>query len=351
MCRYSVSRAGSTPIRPAAFRAFAGVRQNAKSDRIRRSQKIIVGPWPHAISRSSRTGQIDFGPRAVLEPPENLAGHNVPAELSLKWFDYWLKDIDNGMAEEAPIRIFVMGANVWRDEFEWPLARTRFTKFHLHSNGRANSLDPGEGRLRPEPPQGAQPPDRYTYNPEDPVWERGGNFSYSIPGVGDASELAGPFDQRPTERRDDVLVYTSDELEAEVEATGPLTAQLYVASSAPDTDFASRLIDVHPDGRAMNFSEGFIRARYRDAKEIPQLMEPGRIYPLTIEMQPTSLVFKRGHRIRVHITSSDFPHYDRNPNTGKTFGQDAEMRVARQTVYHEALYPSHILLPIIPAAR
>ena len=214
---------------------------------------------------------------------------------------------------------------------------TRFTKFYLHSNGRANSLDPGEGRLREEPPQGAQPPDRHTYNPEDPVWgARGEIFRHSIPGSATPPNWRAPFDQRPTERRDDVFVYTSDELETEVEATWPLTAQLYVASSAPDTDFAIRLIDVHPDGRVMNFSEGFIRVRYRDAKETPQLMEPGRIYPLTIEMQPTSLVFKRGHRIRVHITSSDFPHFDRNPNTcGKPFGQDAEMRVARQTVYHE----------------
>jgi putative CocE/NonD family hydrolase len=335
----------------AAFRAFTGVREHAGDEQIRKSQRILVGPWPHGISRSSRTGELDFGPQALLDTVENLTGHNAPLDLSLRWFDYWLKGIDNGIMREPPIRIFVMGANVWRNENEWPLARTRFTKYYLHSRGKANSLEPDDGRIHTTPPGEKQPPDRYTYNPDNPVWERGGNFSYSVPGIGVANDLAGPFDQRPTERRDDVLVYTSEELKEDLEVTGPLTTQLYISSSAPDTDFAVRLVDVYPDGRALNFSEGIVRARYRNSKESPSLLEPGQIYPLTVEMQPTSLVFKKGHRIRVHVTSSDFPHYDRNPNTGKEFGRDNEVRLAHQTVYHEAAYPSHIVLPVIPVSR
>ena len=194
-------------------------------------------------------------------------------------------------------------------------------------------------------------PDQYSYDPENPVYERGGNFSYSIPGVGGSSELSGPFDQRPNERRDDVLVYTSEPLTEDLEVTGPLTCKLYISSSAPDTDFVVRLVDVHPDGRALNYSEGILRVRYRESWESPQLMEPGQVYAITIEMQPTSQVFKKGHRIRVDVTSSDFPHFDRNPNTGHEFGMDAEVQIAEQTIYHNAKYPSHIVLPVIPAGK
>ncbi len=330
----------------AAFRAFTGVRTHARDEKVRRSQRILIGPWPHGISRSSQTGELDFGPEAVIDTIENLMGHNAPLDLSLRWFDYWLKGIDNGIMEEPPIRIFVMGANVWRNEHEWPLARTRFTEFYLHSNGNANSAG-GDGVLSTSPPLD-ETPDRFVYDPANPVWERGGNFSYSIPGIGDLNQLAGPFDQRENEQRDDVLVYTSSVLEEDLEVTGPLTVQLYISSSAPDTDFTARLVDVYPDGRAFNFSEGILRVRYRDSFESPSLMEPGMVYKLTIEMQPTSLVFLKGHRIRVDISSSDFPHYDRNPNTGKPHGLDDEIRVAHQTVYHDAARPSHILLPVIP---
>ena len=301
----------------------------------------MVGPWPHAISRSSRIGEVDFGPDSLIDLEA----------LTFRWNDYWLKGIDNGIMNEPPIRIFVMGANVWRDEHEWPLARTQFTNFHLHSKGNANSLHGGDGTLSVTPPGEDESPDQYSYDPENPVYERGGNFSYSIPGVGGSGELSGPFDQRPNERRDDVLVYTSEPLTEDLEVTGPLTCKLYISSSAPDTDFVVRLVDVHPDGRALNYSEGILRVRYRESWESPQLMEPGQVYAITIEMQPTSLVFKKGHRIRVDVTSSDFPHFDRNPNTGHEFGMDAEVQIAEQTIYHNAKYPSHIVLPVIPAGK
>ena len=325
----------------AAFRGFSGVRTHAKSEKIRRSQRILVGPWPHGLSRSSRTGEVDFGPDSLIDLEA----------LTLRWNDYWLKGIDNGIMDEPPVRIFVMGANVWRDEHEWPLARTQFTNFYLHSQGNANSLHGGDGTLSVTSPGENESPDQYSYDPENPVYERGGNFSYSIPGVGGSGELSGPFDQRPNERRDDVLVYTSEPLTEDLEVTGPLTCKLYISSSAPDTDFVVRLVDVHPGGRALNFSEGILRVRYRESWESPQLMEPGQVYAITIEMQPTSLVFKKGHRIRVDVTSSDFPHFDRNPNTGHEFGMDAEVQIAEQTIYHNTKYPSHIVLPVIPAGK
>ena len=333
----------------AAFRGFTGVRTHAASERVRTSQRIMVGPWPHGISRSTRTGEVDFGPAAIVESEEGLAGHNVPQDLALRWFDHWLKGMDNGVMKAPPIRLFVMGANVWRNENEWPLARTSFTNYYFHSKGSANSLV-GDGTLTTSAASAKGGKDTYAYDPLNPVFERGGNFSYSITGVGGSGDLAGPRDQRPNERRDDVLVYTSEPLAEDLEVTGPLTCKLYVSSSAPDTDFVVRLVDVYPDGRALNFSEGIVRARYRDSKESPKLMTPGQVYALTIEMQPTSLVFKRGHRIRVDVTSSDFPHFDANPNTGHTFGLDAETKIAQQTVYHDATYPSHITLPVIPAA-
>ncbi len=322
-----------------AFRAFMGMREHAKSEEIRKSQKILVGPWPHGLSRSTRAGNVDFGPDSLIDMEA----------LTLRWNDYWLKGIDNGIMDEPPVRIFVMGANVWRYENEWPLARTEYTNFYLHSQGRANTLD-GNGTLSPKPPVGGEPANKYTYDPEDRVPTRGGSLSYTIPGVGGSSDLAGPFDQRSNERRDDVLVYTSQPLREDLEVTGPLSCKLYISSSAPDTDFVVKLIDVHPNGQAISFADGILRVRYRDESwEAPKLMEPGKIYPITVEMFPASLVFKKGHRIRVDITSSNFPHFDRNLNTGHDPATDTEIRVAQQTLYHSAQYPSHIVLPVIPA--
>ena len=321
-----------------ALRAFSAMRDQSGSEMSRNSQKILVGPWPHDLSTSTRVGELDFGPGSLVDL----------AALTVRWNDHWLKGIDNGIMDEPPVRIFVMGANVWRDENEWPLARTVYTKFYLRGSGAANTLD-GDGILSQEPPVGHEKPDRYTYDPADPVPTRGGNLSYTIPGVGESDQLAGPFDQRPNERRDDVLVYTTDPLAEEVEVTGPLHCELYITSSAPDTDFVVKLIDVHPDGAAYNFAEGILRVRYRDESwTAPKLMEPGAVYRIGIEMFPTSLVFKLGHCIRVDITSSNFPHFDRNLNTGNDPATDTEIRVAQQTVYHTAQYPSHIVLPVIP---
>ena len=314
-----------------SFINFDGMVREGLTAETRRSQKLIIGPWRHDLSASSKTGQIDFGPGS----PVDLRA------LELRWFDYWLKGIHNGIMDEPPIRLFVMGENVWRDEHEWPLARTKFTDYYLHSAGGAGGMA-GGGSLDTETPY-EEPADRYMYDPNNPVPTLGGN--HDMP-----PEILtiGPWDQRPIEAREDVLVYTSPELAADVEVTGPVVLRLFASSSAPDTDFTARLIDVHPDGRSMNLCEGVIRARYRDSFEHPTLMEPGTVYEFTISLEVTSNVFKRGHRIRLDISSSNFPRIDRNPNTGHEFGMDAKLRVAEQTIYHTAKYPSRLVLPVIP---
>jgi len=231
----------------------------------------------------------------------------------------------------------VMGENTWRDETEWPLARTRFTPVYLSSGGKANSRQ-GDGRLDMAPP-GTQPSDTYVYDPADPVPTCGGTFI----GLGN-----GVRNQTAVEERDDVLVYTGAMLERDLEVTGPVVLKLFAASSAPDTDFTAKLVDVRPDGYAQNIAEGVVRARFRESLEFPTLIQPGRVYEYTIDLWSTSHVFKAGHRLRLEVSSSNFPRYDRNQNTGHELGADAEIRPAQQTVFHDDRLPSHLLLPVIP---
>ena len=261
--------------------------------------------------------------------------------MLLRWFDCWLKGAPNGILDEPPVRLFVMGDNVWRDEREWPLARAQSVKYYLHSQGRANSLN-GDGALSPQPP-GDEPPDVFLYNPADPVPTRGGPLcchAYFLAG--------GAYDQQEIERRQDVLVYSTPPLERDVEVTGPITVTLWAATSAPDTDFTAKLVDVCEHGCARNLTDGIIRARYRDSRSTPSLVEPGRAYGYTIDLWATSNVFKAGHRIKVEVSSSNFPRFDRNPNTGRRIAEDAELQPALQTILHRAQYPSHITLPIVP---
>jgi putative CocE/NonD family hydrolase len=222
-----------------------------------------------------------------------------------------------------------MGANIWRDEQEWPLARAVETPFYFRADGGLSSERPD-----------AEPPDRYTYDPSNPVPTHGGALLMT------PEFPAGPFDQRSIEARPDVLTYSTPPLERDVEVTGPVSVQLWACSSAPDTDFVARLVDVYPDGRAYNLTDGIIRARYRDGV-LGSLLQPGQPYPFPIDLWATSNVFKAGHRIRVQITSSNFPRWDRNPNTGHPFGRDAELRPADQTILHDREHPSHIVLPIV----
>ena len=310
---------------------FLGMREKGGSDVARNGQRVVMGPWHHHACSETHAGEVDFGNVSVLELNE----------IELRWFDHWLKGIDNGADREAPLRIYVMGTNEWRDEHEWPLARTRLTPYYLHSGGSANSLV-GDGTLSTEAPAD-EPCDRYDYNPAFPTPTRGGGTCCS-PEIVDW----GAFDQRPVEFRNDVLVYTSEPLEDDLEVTGPVIVKLHASTDGRDTDFTAKLVDVHPDGNAKNLCDGIIRGRYRESTKSQKLLEPGAVYEFTIDLWITSNVFKKGHRIRVDISSSNFPRFDRNLNTGRTAADDTEIRMARQTVFHDRTRPSQIVLPVIP---
>ena len=310
---------------------FCGLRRHAATEAARASQKLLIGPWahlfPYTSPTSTGTGDIDFGPAALIDLHE----------IQLRWFDHWLKGADTGILDEPPVKIFVMGENRWRDENEWPLARTRYEPYYLHSGGRANTAS-GDGTLDPRPPAD-EPTDHYVYDPRDPVPTRGGNTLILAMGV---------QDQRPVEGRDDVLIYTSETLTSPLEITGPIAVTLHAASSAPDTDFTAKLVDVRADGYAQNLTDGISRARYRDSRAVATLLTPGAVCRFTIDLWATSHVFLPGHRIRVEISSSNFPRFDRNLNTGEDQATSTRSEPARQTIFHDSRYPSHILLPIIP---
>ena len=313
------------------FENFVGMRRRGGSPLARENQRALVGPWVHRAGGLTHAGDVDFGVDSTVDLEE----------MEIRWFDRWLKGEPNGADDEAPLRLFVMGINRWRDEREWPLARTELTPYYLHGDGSANSLN-GDGVLSPEPP-GREQPDDYRYDPMFPAPTRGG-CNCCDPEIVDW----GAFDQRSVEFRSDVLVYTSAPLEEELEVTGPVVVKLYASTDARDTDFTAKLVDVHPDGYAINLCDGIIRGRYRESLAEQKLLEPGTVYEFTIDLWPTSNVFLRGHRIRLDISSSNFPRFDRNPNTGNTFGVDAEMRVANQRVFHDDARPSHVVLPVIP---
>ncbi len=306
---------------------FIGMTAKSQPEAIRNGQKLVMGPWPHAINSTSKLGDVDFGPTGKID----LNG------LWLRWFDHWLKGADNGLAKEPPVRIFVMGANYWTDENEWPIARTQSTKYYLHSGGRANSSY-GDGTLtRQEPAK--EPADGYTYEPAKPT-----------PFITEPSfaQIGGPDDYRPVERRDDVLVYTSEPVPEDTEVCGPIRMQLYASSSAKDTDFMAMLLDVWPDGFAQRLIDGMVRARFRSGMDKPELLQPDKVYAYNVDMWNTCQVFLKGHRMRVQIASSAFPKYDRNLNTGETLGKTTRMQTADQKIYHERDYPSAIIVPVVP---
>ena len=310
---------------------FCGLRERAMTETARAAQKLLIGPWahlfPYTSPTSTGTGEIDFGPASMIDLHE----------VQLRWFDQWLKGVDTAILDEPPIRIFVMGENRWREEREWPLARTRYTPYYFRSGGRANGAS-GDGALSPARP-GEEAADHYVYDPDDPVPTRGGNTLILPMGV---------FDQRQVEERDDVLVYTSEPVSAPLEVTGPLLVTLYAATSAPDTDFTAKLVDVRPDGYAQNLADGIVRARYRDSRTEPSLLTPGDVTRFAIDLWATSHVFLPGHRLRVEISSSNFPRFDRNLNTGDDQATGTDRQPARQTIFHDSRYPSHITLPVIP---
>ena len=310
------------------FKHVNAVRSTSRSLKARNHQHLLMGPWGHGISRDGKVGDLDFGKDSVIKFHE----------IQTDWFDYWLKDKKDDGYKWAPFRIFVMGRNQWRDEQNWPLERTQYTPYYFHSKGSASTLK-GDGTLSTAKP-GNESFDRFIYNPDDPVPTLGGCNLVGCP--------AGPRDQTKAENRKDVLVFTSQKLETDLEVTGPVKVVLYAVSSATDTDWTAKLVDVYPDGRPINLCDGIIRARYREDPQNPTLIRPGKIYRYEIDLWVTSNVFLAGHKIRVEISSSNFPRFDRNPNTGAPFGKNAEIIKATQTIYHDKEHPSYILLPVIP---
>ncbi len=295
----------------------------------RAEHRLLVGPWYH-IPWTQQVGCIDFGDEA----------RNFVDDYQIAWLDAQLKGERSKLDALPIVRIFVTGADEWRDYDAWPLKGTAAENWYLHSGGRANSLS-GDGSLTRQAP-GEEGADFFIYSPEAPVESLGGQ-SCCLP---DRAPM-GPADQRPAEYRNDVLVYSSAPLEAPLFVAGKVNAVLHAASSAVDTDFTVKLCDVWPDGRAINITQGIIRARYRESLEREVMLEPNRIYEFAISAGMACHRFAAGHRIRIEVSSSNFPHFDRNPNNGKPFGEDDEMVTASQTVFHDSLRPSHIQLPVV----
>ncbi len=303
------------------------------SPEIRNSQRLVVGPWSHG-GFSGLFAEHDFGPAASVQAAD-LHG------LLIRWYDRWLKGRRNGIENEKPVKIFIMGTNQWREEDDWPLPDAVEHSYFLHSAGAANSLE-GDGELSPTPPA-AELPDIYLYNPLRPAPTRGGQVL-----LGGPNDM-GPKDQRPVERREDVLVYTTPPLEQALEVTGPVRLRLFASSSALDTDFTGNLVDVFPDGRAIILTGGALRARYRNSITKPELLEPGKVYELELDLWATANVFLPGHRIRLDISSSSFPRLARNTNTGGDPNRErAEQCLpAVNRVYHDSDHPSALIVQVI----
>jgi len=321
--------------------------------------RLLMGPWTHGQRSVSYAGDVDFGPQAPLDG--NLADNWE--DFRTMWFDTWLKFMDTGVKEQPPLLLFIMGGGdgsknlqgrmnhggYWRYEREWPLARTEFTPYYLHNNGL----------LSPEFPS-ATGESTFTYDPSTPIPTIGGAIS------GGLLTPAGAFHQQerpnifgcgppylPLDSRQDILVFRTPILEHDIEVTGPVVVNLWISSSAVDTDFTAKLLDVHPpnedypDGFHMNLTDSIMRVRFRDSWERPELMKPRVVYKISFQLFPTGNLFKRGHRIRVDISSSNFPRFDVNPNTGDFSGTERTKLVAENTVHHDARHPSHVVLPVV----
>ena len=314
-------------LETAQFNHFRRLKERAGTEYARAHQHLLVGPWSH-LGPMLFLGEMEFGRPSVEEKAVN----------HLKFFDRYLKEMDVDLPR---VRYFVMGRNRWRDADDWPLPQTRWERYYLHSGGAANGAS-GDGKLSREEP-GQEPPDTYVYDPLHPVPTVGGKF---LPFAG---MVPGPRDQSIVENRPDVLVYTSEELAEDLEVTGPLEFHLFASTSAVDTDFTVKLTDVYPDGRSVLIADGIQRGRWRKWGSGPELLTPGEVYEFTILLGNTSIVFRKGHRIRISISSSNFPLYDRNMNTGNAMGEDAVGVKATQRVFHEAGKASYIDLPVIPA--
>jgi uncharacterized protein len=312
-----------------SLRNYTGINLHGGSEAARRGQHLLVTIGGHAGS-GRKIGDVDFGPSAIF----------AEDELVLSWYDHLFKNVTNQFTTAKPVRLFVMGANQWRDEDDWPPPRAHNAKYFLHSAGKATSVS-GDGSLSTTAPR-SESPDHYVYDPANPAPTVGG------PLCCDSQHLEpGPRDQRAVEARGDVLVYSTPALAQDLEVTGPVRVELFASSSAVDTDFTAKLVDVWPDGFAQNLTEGIVRGRYRDSQEKPELMNPGQTYAFIVDLWSTSNLFCKGHRLRLEISSSNFPRFDRNLNTGQDAGVTGKPVPARNTIYHDTEHPSALILPIV----
>jgi putative CocE/NonD family hydrolase len=308
------------------------LKTEAGTEAARKGQRLAITVGGHAgESSTGKVGTVEFG-------------NKLPAdgdEVMLRWYDWLLKGQTNGVEKEKPVKIFVMGKNEWREEEDWPLARAKDTRYYLHSAVGANGLN-SNGSLSTFPPT-EEKSDQYVYDPSDAVPTIGGPLCCQALPTG-----IGPQDQRPAEARGDLLVYTTPAFTKDTEVTGPVSLDLYVSSSAVDTDFTGMLVDVWPNGFAQNLTSGILRMRYRNSQEKAELANPGEIYHIAMDLWATSNVFLAGHKVRLEVSSSNFPRFDRNLNTGEEQARGTRMVKATNVIYHDKAHPSALIVPVVP---
>lgn len=312
------------------LRNYVRLKKEAGTEAARSGQRLEITVGGHA-GGGRKIGAVDFGEKLQRDDED----------VMLRWYDWLLKGEANGVEKEKPVKIFVMGKNEWREEDDWPLARAKSTRYYLHSGGAANGLS-GNGSLTTTA-QVEEKPDQYVYDPSDAVPTIGGPLCCQALPTG-----VGPQDQRPAEARSDVLIYTMAAFAKDTEVTGPVSLDLYVSSSAVDTDFTGKLVDVWPNGFAQNLTEGILRLRYRNSQEKPELANPGETYHITVDLWATSNVFLAGHKLRLEVSSSNYPRFDRNLNTGEEQARATRMTKATNVIYHDKAHPSALILPIVP---
>ncbi|GHH66235.1 hypothetical protein FHS35_008778 [Streptomyces umbrinus] len=317
-------------------RSYTTMRRHGGSAAARDGQRLVIGPWCHSDGADLGTfPDRSFGLHSSIKAADVTGAH-------LRFFDRWVRGLTDNPDDIHRVRIFVMGVDRWRDEVDWPLPDTRHTDFFLAGGGRANTAG-GDGVLTRDAVS-MEAADTFLYDPRRPVPSLGGTVLAAASGA-----FPGPADQAAVETREDVLCFTTPVLKHSVEVTGHVTLVLHVSSSAPDTDFTGKLVDLHPDGRAILLCEGIQRARYRTSLTNPEPMEPGTVYELTVDLRVTANVFLPGHRIRLEVSSSNFPRYDRNTNTGGTIAADSEddLTVAVNRIHHGPAHPSRLILPLV----
>jgi putative CocE/NonD family hydrolase len=312
---------------------FAGMVDRGGNEAARANQRLVIGPWDHL-----NWGRPDSQPAPLLRDI-GAVGDSPINDLMLAWFDHFLKGQDNSVSVGPRVDYFVMGANTWKFAPRWPLPQTQWTTLYLSGPG---GIADRKGELVSAAP-GAQPPDTYSYDPAFPVPSLGGHSC-----CGAQSGPQGPYDQTPADQRSDVLFYDSAPLEHDTEVTGPASVRLWAQSSAVDTDFTAKLEVAKPDGQVINLNNGIIRTAFRDSLTHPTPITPGRPYEYRIQVWPTSYEFRRGDRVRLEISSSDYPQFAPNPNTGAPFGQNSATNIAAQAILHDGAHPSAVTLPIIP---